>query len=282
VVWPNEARVAISLVLNFEEGAERTPLYGDKVVIAGEGNVLNESRRDLLGGVLLGATLAFKPNLAAVVLMLVLGWGFAGELSRLSRFLAGLAAGALAAVVASAAYFGALAPWYAWFGESARLLAPGSPIAGAANEGNYSLARWLRDNAGFTPGAALPGVLVLAGIGALVLERRRRAPGAAPARISREFLLVGLGAALSLLATELAWQHYFIAVIPLALFLLRPAPGSRVAVALTLLALAMVSLQNVGRLFGLHQPAAGAAVVAGGTLLLFGLGLCALTRRGEA
>ena len=39
----------ISLVLNFEEGAERTPLYGDKVVIAGEGNVLNESRRDLLG-----------------------------------------------------------------------------------------------------------------------------------------------------------------------------------------------------------------------------------------
>ena len=49
VVWPGNARVAISLVLNFEEGAERTPLYGDKVVIAGEGNVLDEVRRDLQG-----------------------------------------------------------------------------------------------------------------------------------------------------------------------------------------------------------------------------------------
>jgi peptidoglycan/xylan/chitin deacetylase (PgdA/CDA1 family) len=49
VVWPEKARVAISLVLNFEEGAERTPLYGDNVVIAGEGNVVDEVRRDLQG-----------------------------------------------------------------------------------------------------------------------------------------------------------------------------------------------------------------------------------------
>jgi len=29
VRWPGEARIAVSLVVNFEEGAEQTPLYGD-------------------------------------------------------------------------------------------------------------------------------------------------------------------------------------------------------------------------------------------------------------
>src|ERR687884_1394516 len=30
VAWPNDARIAISVVLNYEEGSERTPLYGDR------------------------------------------------------------------------------------------------------------------------------------------------------------------------------------------------------------------------------------------------------------
>jgi allantoinase len=29
IAWPNHARIAISLVVNFEEGSERTPFYGD-------------------------------------------------------------------------------------------------------------------------------------------------------------------------------------------------------------------------------------------------------------
>lgn len=32
VRWPNGARIAVSLVVNFEEGAEQTPLYGDPEV----------------------------------------------------------------------------------------------------------------------------------------------------------------------------------------------------------------------------------------------------------
>jgi allantoinase len=49
VAWPGNARIAVSLVVNFEEGAERTPLYGDAVVVTGEGNVVNERRRDVQG-----------------------------------------------------------------------------------------------------------------------------------------------------------------------------------------------------------------------------------------
>ncbi len=29
IVWPDDARIAVSLVVNYEEGSERTPLYGD-------------------------------------------------------------------------------------------------------------------------------------------------------------------------------------------------------------------------------------------------------------
>ncbi len=52
VYWPNGARVAVSLVINFEEGAEQTPLYGDSqadtmrerfAVPAGERDLRTES-----------------------------------------------------------------------------------------------------------------------------------------------------------------------------------------------------------------------------------------------
>jgi len=53
--WPNGARLAVSIVVNFEEGSERSPLHGDPVaepsgeaglVPAGERNLVNESLYD--------------------------------------------------------------------------------------------------------------------------------------------------------------------------------------------------------------------------------------------
>lgn len=48
VRWPGGARVAVSLVVNFEEGAERSPLYGDAVAEpGGEGFAVPPGFRDL-------------------------------------------------------------------------------------------------------------------------------------------------------------------------------------------------------------------------------------------
>jgi hypothetical protein len=96
---------------------------------------------------------------------------------------------------------------------------------------------------------------------ATIAGARRRASaeraGAVRSDPSRTVLLVGLGAALTLsLSTELAWQHYFVAIVPLALFLVRPRTRL-VPALLACTGLAMVALQNVGRLFDLHEPAAG-------------------------
>src|SRR5262249_37652774 len=167
--------------------------------------------RHAVAGVLLGSLLAFKPNLAAIAAIVLLGWGFAGELRCLLESVAGIAAGVLVSVLVSAGFFGSFAPWGSWAGELPRLMAPGSPSAGDASEGNFSLARLLHDSAGLTPGIALPLALLAATIAALALERRRRrANGGEGDRPSRDVLLVGIGAVVSLLATELAWQHYYV------------------------------------------------------------------------
>ena len=235
--------------------------------------------RHALAGAILGSLLAFKPNLAAIAAVVLLGWGFAGEIRRVVLSIAGMILGILASVLVSARFFGSFAPWGSWSGELSKLMTPGSPSAGDAREGNFSFVRLLESSAGVTPGLALPLALLAATILTLVLERRR--PGARD-RSARVVLLVGIGAVFSLLSTELAWQHYFVAAVPLAMYLLRPASGPLLSTALALVALAMVSLQNVGRLFDLQKPAAGAAVVSAGTLILFGLGLCALARPREA
>lgn len=47
--WPNNARIAINLVVNFEEGSERSPLYGDETpeTWQGEAFLVEAGRRDL-------------------------------------------------------------------------------------------------------------------------------------------------------------------------------------------------------------------------------------------
>jgi hypothetical protein len=236
--------------------------------------------RHAVAGALLGATLAFKPNLAPAALALLLGWTIAGERRRALATLAGIAGGGAAAVLASAAFFGSLEPWRAWLRELPVLMSPGSPSAGSADEGNLSLARLLHDTAGVSLGSLLAVLLFAALAAALVLGRRRRAPAepAAP-DAARDLLFLGSGAAIGLLASELAWLHYFVVLVPLAMALLRPArPGLALA---ALAGLAMVSLQGVERALGAHRPALAAAVVAGGTLLLFGAALADLARRPE-
>lgn len=233
--------------------------------------------RHALAGALLGATLAFKPNLAAAACVLLLGWTIAGERRRALATLLGIAAGGLAAVLASAVYFGSLAPWTTWLRQLPVLMSAGSATAGSADEGNYSLARLLHDSAGVSIGTLLAALLLAAIAVALFLERKRRGTTSSAPDPARDLLLLGSGAALSLLSSELSWQHYFVALVPLAMAVLRPSTPARPGLALAaLLGLALVSLQNVGRLFDFHAPSTAAAVVSVGTLLLLAIALVEL------
>ena len=48
IEWPNGARIAVSLVVNFEEGSEKTPLNGDEFPEAsGDGFTVSGRLRDV-------------------------------------------------------------------------------------------------------------------------------------------------------------------------------------------------------------------------------------------
>lgn len=234
-------------------------------------------------GVLLGATLAFKPNLAAAVVVLLLGWAVAREFRRLLATAAGIALGAAASVLAAGAYFHSLRPWREWLAEIPRLTAPGNAVAGSALNGNLSLARLLQDGIGVAVSPWFALALLAAVAPALFARRHRRASTLEPEHGAEPTLrLVGIGAVLSLLAVEPTWEHYYVAVVPLAMVLLRPVendggarPILRVA---AVLGLAFVSLQTVGRLFDLHDARSAAIVLSAGALALFVAGLVDLAQ----
>jgi hypothetical protein len=233
--------------------------------------------RTVAAGALLGALVAFKPNLALAVAALGLGWLAAGQFARAAWASLGLALGGLVAWAASCAWFGTWSAWAQWAGELPELMQRyESPI----EKGNLSLLRALEALGPTLSGRALAPVLL--GLLALVLFVARRAladrlrsPG--PGRARTECALLALGAALSVLTVELAWLHYYVLVLPLLLMLCF-APAAAVRAPALLLAF-FLSLDGPRALFSItdSQPAA-AWCMAGSTLACCLLGLFVLLR----
>lgn len=238
-----------------------------------------------VGGLVLGATVLFKPNVALIVPMLMLVWLIDRRYRKAVFGLAGVAAGALTAVVASALYFGSVEPWFAWIRSVRSLLDIPIPL----EAGNYSLTALLRANGGgewnqlplMIAAAILAVVLLVVWIG------RRRGilpPPTDPADRGLAFrsdvTMVGIGCATALLAADLAWKHYFVLLIPLIVFCFRPM-GTAAAhrphrVLRELLAIAAVAAQSssISRVaLGETDHTVQAVAVGGATLVFVGLAL---------
>ena len=233
--------------------------------------------RQVLAGFVLGCAAMFKPNLAFV--LAALG---AGDLARrrwreLFQLALGVALGALFAFGVSSAYFGGTGAWTSWAREVPELM---EQYDHALVRGNFALSRLLREtrSLGDQPLVYL-AVLVALFVAILFLSRRagRREleGGAAPERADAEWdvLLAGAGGALSLLTAQLAWIHYFLLAIPLALYLLRPRPEKAergTALLRRVAALGATLCVGSRSLAGFSEAGPrGAALVSGGTLVLF-------------
>lgn len=227
--------------------------------------------RDLLAGGVLGMAAMFKPNLAFPVLTLGLGWLFTGRYRKLSGQCAGIAAGAALAFVLSSAWFSTPRAWLQWWAVLGELM---GEYDHALARGNFSLVRILRDHAGAGAwiGAVVLAVLMVLVVGGLVMRRRACDAGCGDARRD-DLLFAGLGAAVSLLAARLAWLHYFVLVLPLAAWTLRPEARPAVRAA-GVVGLAMVALVPFQALFGFAESSTAAAVITcGGALVLLATAL---------
>lgn len=185
---------------------------------------------DLFSGLVLGLLVAFKPTLAVIPMLLTMAWIIDRRWrTLLTQGIAAVAAAGVAFVVGCRF----LHSWSAWWDWKNALPDLEKVSDVSVQIGNFSLARVIREA---TSGPAGEGinlapillilVLVLAAV-ALLLTRRRW-PGALSAAddrqvwFERDFLVTALGCTLSVVALKLVWLHYYILLIPLLLYVLRP------------------------------------------------------------
>jgi hypothetical protein len=238
--------------------------------------------RHVLAGVVLGLAIAFKPNLALIAVALAIGWAITRELRKLAHAATGWTIGVAIAIAWSSAYFRSARVWSAWLRTIPELLSQGRLAGG----GNYALARLVADQTGVWLPRALPFVFLALVALAVATGRTRRADAAHDVRseLSFDFTLAGLGATISVLATELVWLHYSLLCVPLALCMLRPPGASsarharwpaRVA---AIVALLLIGLDLLMLVVTIPRPSAASPYVNCGALLLVALAAIELAR----
>lgn len=241
--------------------------------------------RTVAAGFVLSLAVLFKPNLAMVAVLLVLGWGFLGRKRDMLRAALGAALGTAIAVAVSAWLLRATASWGDWL-EALRHFERDFAVGVA--QGNLGGARLAGDALGWDPTVLLLTVLV--GIVAGQLWARRRALGGAPAAVPLvrdvDALLIALGPAVAILGTAIAWPHYTILCVPLCLVCLHRIEAEehlmRVPVLLVMAALAGLSSTAWLDAAGVQAPLAQALALALGVLALYAAGVWALARLARA
>jgi hypothetical protein len=185
----------------------------------------------LMGGVLLGAGVAFKPTLLLAAAGPLAARAMGGR--PVSRLALGLVSGALLGVVAGAATFGGPAVWIRWANAMAGL----PPTAITRELGNSGLVSLVGG------GPAVSAIVSLALVvgWAMFLRHRRPVPDL-PALAS--------GLLLTLLGSALTWVHYYVLAAPaLCVALARSGTSRRLAlVALVLMTSWPHVLGHPGRL----------------------------------
>jgi len=176
------------------------------------------TRRDLLGGFLLGFAVLFKPNVLFAAGLLGLWWLRNRELRTLRDQLAGMGLAVAVALAATSLSFGSPRCWIDWLGAASTT--HGYRIA--TGSGNVGLSMLLLEWTGLR--AEVPLTLLLVAISAAFLWRARSRRGGC---LRREASVLAAGCLIYLLAARMVWIHYSVLALPAFLVALRPATGGR-------------------------------------------------------
>ncbi len=223
--------------------------------------------RTIAAGSVLGFIGLMKPNVAFAVGLL-----FASRLlDRQFRTLALEAAGAAGAcavgIVVSAVAMGSVTLWLEWPGAVAELFTSFDAIPVEAS--NFAAVQLVREALGVDPGPWI-WLLLLAVLGGTVYAARRP-PGAGDAGRARDAVILGIGCAAMLVASRLAWKHYFLMDLLLFMAVLAGpgvGPTARVRRGVAILGLLLVSLVPVRSAEITSMNVAAWTVVSGNLLLL--------------
>ena len=227
--------------------------------------------RFIVGGALLGMAVAFKPNLVFVPGLLAIHWIFRGRIRCLLLHAAGAGAGVAVAVCFSGMSFHNLRCWSEWM--SALLAMPNDIIP--VSMGNSSPVALIYESFGLR--AAFPFTALLIGSSLVMVWHRRSGAtednGSVAAKEFSDLYAISLGCLLVVIATRLAWFHYYVLAIPAFLFLLQPTAsptsGARSVVSRSLPILAFACLTPLSSMAPALLSNQQAVLAAGAALLLF-------------
>ncbi len=172
--------------------------------------------RHLPAGIAIGMATMLKPTTGIILVLAAIAGLADQDYRRILKLLAGACIAAAASIAVSVLYFSNPKMWIEFAGSLSGTLGEGSyPL----EKGNYGLAKLLFGGTG--PGPAIILVVLLGLFSWMVFSSRKRGP-AEPSAIPNAFAAGGVGCALMLLSSPLAWVHYFVLLIPLCLYVIRP------------------------------------------------------------
>ena len=251
--------------------------------------------RDFLSGVILGFSVMFKLNLIFVLLLLSLSSLINRRFKKITFEYIGIISAVISAFIFSSILFGSMRPWLDWIITMPS--APDSIIT--VNLGNFSPAMLIFEQFGFKPSNYL--TVALLGIVTVFIWFGRRQGGVEAAEITgtgphleRPFLesnlMAGLGCLVYLLSAPLAWLHYFVLIIPIAIYILRPRDNacsqrmektSAIHRSLWAAAVTAIAITPAQMVFGIKTMRSLAFSISTGTLILFILAVCELKNMKE-
>lgn len=207
-----------------------------------------DNRYLFAAGVAIGLLAMFKPNLAPIALLIAGGWAVRRQYSRLMVSVTGIATGALSALLVSSWWMGKATIWWDWWTVLGRTMSGGSP---GRSSGNYSPMAQASGGMGMDNQFVLALVYCLLCLAALWWGRRRMTVSTLPPATvdDREVLentaLTAMGCIVALLASSLVWVHYYLLVIPMVIFALRPWNSPRPMNFLNVLMLRLVPILSL-------------------------------------
>jgi hypothetical protein len=245
--------------------------------------------RDLLGGLILGFAVLFKPNVAIAPAVLVLSWLINREFRKLRDQCLGMAIAGAVGFAVSSIFFGSVRCWADWILAASTISGGGIAI----DEGNVALARVIVESFGVATDAYL--VTGLLGITAVLLWRARSetasAHGGTAGRLAepeggvdRDALAAAMGLLVYLLGTRLVWIHYYLLAIPAILIALRPLRVEKATLLRRLLGVASLVplIRSRTMIVGLEEhPHAYALLFSASALVLYGIVIWELGLRGQ-
>jgi hypothetical protein len=223
----------------------------------------------IAAGALLGGLIVLKPNLVSIPIFLVAVWLADRRFSELRSAAIGWMLGAGAAVAVGSLAF-SWESWGQWFSALSVYQSHPAPIS----QSNWSSARLIFEWTGADVSALL-GLSALVCAATCAYLGRSRATSTSP--IDRDIAAVGTALLVPLIASQIAWDHYFLLAAPALIVALRPTRGGlarQIAGGAALCACAVSPLRIAWPEIGALELAISLAV---GTGSLFALSMRELT-----